>query len=140
MPAILANELTMDRHPLVVLDGAHNPAGAEALALALRESFAFDRLLLVAAVSSNKDVGGIVAPLVPMVTRSYAARNSSARSAPAEAVRDALAAAGLDTAAYDSVAAAMDAARDDASDGDLILVTGSLYTVADALRASADPD
>jgi len=124
-----------NRHPLVVLDGAHNPAGAEALALAIRESFTFDRLHLVVAISSNKDVQGIVAPLAPLADRAYAARHSSVRSAPAEAVRDALATFGLDAEAFDSVGVALEAALSAADEGDLILVTGSLYTVGDALRA-----
>ena len=44
------------RHPTVLLDGAHNPAGAEALAVALREFFIWDRLHLVISISANKDV------------------------------------------------------------------------------------
>ncbi len=49
------------RHPLLVLDGAHNPAAAEALATALREAFHWERLHLVMAVFSNKDLAGIAA-------------------------------------------------------------------------------
>jgi dihydrofolate synthase / folylpolyglutamate synthase len=125
----------LERHPLVVVDGAHNPAGAEALARAVREAFAFDRLHLVIAVSANKDLAGIVRELAPLADRGYAAVNSSARSAPAEAVGDALAAAGVPATVHGSVEDAVEAARTDAADGDLILVTGSLYTVADARRA-----
>src|SRR5436190_186771 len=50
------------RQPLVILDGAHNPAGAAALAEALEEAFTWERLLLVLAVSADKDLEGIVAP------------------------------------------------------------------------------
>ncbi len=123
------------RHPLVVLDGAHNPAAAEALASAVAEAFAWNRLHLVMAVSANKDVNGIVAALAAIADRAYAARNASARSSEAGRVSKSLEAAGLPVETFDSVTEAIAAARDSAGDDDLILVTGSLYTVADAHRA-----
>ncbi len=125
----------VSRRPLIVLDGAHNPAGAEALAATLGEEFAWDCLHLLMAVSANKDLDGIVAPLAPLATRAYATRNASARSGEAERVAASLSRAGVPTEQYSSVAAALDAAREAARQRDLILVTGSLYTVADARRA-----
>jgi len=121
--------------PAIVLDGAHNPAGAEALASALAEAFTWNRLHLVIAVSANKDVDGILAALAPVADRSYAARNTSARSGDAARVAQALARAGVPVETFGSVAEALRAARDSAGADDLILVTGSLYTVADARRA-----
>ena len=126
------------RHPLIVVDGAHNPAGAEALQRAIREAFTPERVHLVMAVSANKDLDGIVAQLAPLADAGYAARNESARSAEAEAVESALVAAGVPTTAYGSVHEALAAAEAQAQEGDLILVTGSLYTVADARTAIAD--
>jgi len=126
------------RRPLIVVDGAHNPAGAEALARAVREAFAPERVHLVMAVSANKDVEGIVAHLAPLADAGYAARNASARSAPAEVVEAALVAAGVPATPYGSVHEALAAAQVQAQEGDLILVTGSLYTVADARSAIAD--
>jgi dihydrofolate synthase/folylpolyglutamate synthase len=122
--------------PTVVLDGAHNPAGAVALAEALARSFTWDRLHVVLAVSANKDVPGVVAPLAGLADAVYATENDSVRSAG----RDVVAAAARDAGAGSvslapSVAAAIDAARSAAARGDLVLVTGSLFTVADAKRA-----
>jgi dihydrofolate synthase/folylpolyglutamate synthase len=124
-----------DRAPTVLLDGAHNPSGAEALARALRESFTWDRLHVVLAVSSNKDLDGIVAPLAPLVDTWYPARNESVRSFPAEHVAERIAAAGGRVADLGTVAEMLAVARDAAAENDVILVTGSLYTVADARRA-----
>ena len=121
------------REPLVLLDGAHNPAGAQALAEAVRTSFNWDRLHLIVAVSASKDVAGVCAPLAPLADQVYAARNDSARSAEPEAVAGAF--AGVPVEIHGSVAEAIAAARASADRGDLILVTGSLFTVADALRA-----
>ncbi len=123
------------RRPTVVLDGAHNPAGAEALARALRESFTWARLHLVLAVSSNKDLDGVIAALMPLADVCYPARNDSVRSFPAERAAERIAAAGGSVADLGTVDEMVAAARDAAAEDDLILVTGSLYTVADARRA-----
>jgi len=120
--------------PSVILDGAHNPAGAAALADAMRESFRWRRLHLVLAVSANKDLAGICAPLAPLADEAYVARNDSVRSADPDAVAAAL---GRPAARFGSVAQALAAARAAADPADVVLVTGSLFTVADAKRALA---
>jgi dihydrofolate synthase/folylpolyglutamate synthase len=125
----------MDRSPLIVVDGAHNPAGAEALARTLAEAFTWTRMHLVLGVSSNKDVDGVVAALAPIADVWYAARNESGRSLPAEHVAERIAVGGGRVADLGTVEEALAAARDAAAPDDLILVTGSLYTVADARRA-----
>ena len=120
--------------PSVVLDGAHNPAGAAALAEAMRESFRWEHLHLVLAVSANKDLAGICAPLAPLADEAYVARNESVRSADPLDVADAL---GRPAARFGAVAEALAAARAAAAPRDIVLVTGSLFTVADAKRALA---
>jgi dihydrofolate synthase/folylpolyglutamate synthase len=122
------------QHPLVILDGAHNPAGAEALVEAMRESFRWDRLLLVVAVSANKDLAGIASALAPLADRVFVTRNDSIRSADPADVAEAF---GGDVEQAASVADAIEAARAGAMPGDVVLVTGSLFTVADAKRALA---
>ena len=123
------------RSPLIILDGAHNPAGAEALARTLSESFTWSRMHVVLAVSSNKDVDGVIGALAPLADVWYAGTNASVRSFPAEHVAERIAAAGGRVADLGTVEESLAAARDAAATDDLILVTGSLYTVADARRA-----
>ena len=118
-----------------MLDGAHNPAAAEALATALRESFLWERLHLVIAISGNKDLQGIVNELAPLADIAYVARNESERSGDALALAERFAGLSTPIEVFDSVAAALASARAAADPADLILVTGSLYTVADARRA-----
>jgi dihydrofolate synthase / folylpolyglutamate synthase len=127
------------RTPTIMLDGAHNPAAAEALVAALREFFLWDRLHLVISVSGNKNLEGIVAELAPLTDVAYAARNQSDRSGDAAPIADRLGVEGKPVEMFASVAEALDAARASAGEGDLILVTGSLYTVADARRALGLP-
>jgi dihydrofolate synthase/folylpolyglutamate synthase len=123
------------RRPLVLLDGAHNPDAASALAEALGESFTWERLHLVVAVFSNKDLDGIADALAPLADAGYAATTDSPRARPAEEIAAALASRGVAAQSFPSVPRALEAARSAAGREDLILVTGSLYTVADARRA-----
>jgi dihydrofolate synthase/folylpolyglutamate synthase len=118
--------------PLVLLDGAHNPDAAAALARTLGE-FTWERLHLVVGAFADKDVEAILRPLVPLAYRVYPCRSSSPRAAPVERVAAAApAAGGAAVEEHATVADAVAAARAAATEGDLILVTGSFYTVADA--------
>ncbi|HEY3214793.1 MAG TPA: Mur ligase family protein [Actinomycetota bacterium] len=123
------------RRPLVILDGAHNPAAARALAEALPDTFTWDRLHLVMGVFADKDLDGIVGPLAPLADAGYAAAVDSVRARPQHEVAAEMIAHDIPTETFTTVRDALDAAASAASDGDLILVTGSLYTVADARRA-----
>jgi len=123
------------RRPLVILDGAHNPAAARALAEALPDTFTWDRLHLVMGVFADKDLDGIVGPLAPLADAGYAAAVDSVRARSPREVAAAMIAHDIPTENFTTVRDALDAAASAASDGDLILVTGSLYTVADARRA-----
>jgi dihydrofolate synthase/folylpolyglutamate synthase len=129
----------VSRKPTVLLDGAHNPAGAEALAAALREFFTWERLHLVISISADKDVAGIVRALAPLADVAHAARNKSERTGEALPIAEAFGAEGKKVEVHDSVAEAVEAAQADAAPEDLIVVTGSLYTVADARRALGSP-
>ena len=119
--------------PRVILDGAHNPHGAQALAAALHERG--ERPVLVIAVSADKDVPGIVAALAPAVRAVVATRYQQDRAMdPGQ-----LAALFGGTAAPDLRAALAAAARHGAA----ILVAGSLFLVGEArtllLAAPTDP-
>ncbi|HEX7629010.1 MAG TPA: folylpolyglutamate synthase/dihydrofolate synthase family protein [Candidatus Methylomirabilis sp.] len=120
--------------PRIVLDGAHNPAGTEALAAFLAERRAETRrLILVFGVLQDKDWKAMLGRLAPLADEIILTRPPTARAAdPAEllpvARRFARAIAVLDPAE------ALQLARVTARAEDTILVTGSLYTVAAVLR------
>jgi dihydrofolate synthase/folylpolyglutamate synthase len=122
-------------HPTVVLDGAHNPDAAAALVAAVGEAFIWDRLHLVVGMFEDKDVEAVASILAPLASEgaAYACRTGSPRSAPAERVAAALREAGAAGArVFGSVEEAVGAVRSAAGQDDLILVTGSFYTVAEA--------
>lgn len=68
------------RGPTVLIDAAHNPAGARALAASLTEAFAFTHLVAVVSVLADKDVLGILAALEPAVDEVVVTQNMSPRA------------------------------------------------------------
>jgi dihydrofolate synthase/folylpolyglutamate synthase len=127
------------RSPTVLLDAAHNPAGAAATTVAIHDAFTFTRLIGLVAVLTGKDARGILEALEPVLAEVVVTQNSSPRSLPA----DDLAAEAVDVFGADRVEVVprMDEALDVAitlaeEEGDLggagVLVTGSIVTVGDA--------
>lgn len=68
------------RGPTILLDAAHNPHGALALAEALRDSFAFEPLIGVIGVMADKDVEGFLSELEPVLNEIVITKNSTARA------------------------------------------------------------
>ena len=68
------------RSPTVLVDAAHNPAGAEALVAAVDESFGFERLIGVVAVLADKDARGMLEVLEPLLHEVVITRTTSARA------------------------------------------------------------
>jgi dihydrofolate synthase/folylpolyglutamate synthase len=127
------------RSPTVVLDAAHNPAGAAATAEAVQESFGFTRLVGVFAAMADKDVRGMLAALEPVLAELVVTQSGSGRAMPA----DELGAVAVEIFGPDRVEVTprLDDAIDSAvtlaeEEGDLggagVLVTGSIVTVAEA--------
>jgi dihydrofolate synthase/folylpolyglutamate synthase len=81
------------RDPLVVLDGAHNPGGARALARSLTEYFPGQPLTLVIGASSDKDLRGILGALAPLASRLILTADSRPRAASPAVLEAALPAA-----------------------------------------------
>jgi dihydrofolate synthase/folylpolyglutamate synthase len=126
-------QVIQDR-PRIVLDGAHNPAGTEALAAFLAERRGeYQRLVLVFGVLKDKDWTAMLGRLGPLADEIILIRPPTARAAdPADLLPIAQGFARA-TIAPDP-AEALGLARAMAREEDTILVTGSLYTVAAVLR------
>lgn len=72
------------RSPTILIDAAHNPHGAAALARALIESFSFDRLVGVLAVLADKDVRGVLEALEPVLDDVVVTASTSPRAMPVD--------------------------------------------------------
>jgi dihydrofolate synthase/folylpolyglutamate synthase len=73
--------------PPLVLDGAHNPAGARALAASLEAYFPGQRGTLIIGMFSDKDHAGILLPLLPLARRVIFTASEHPRAAPAASVK-----------------------------------------------------
>jgi dihydrofolate synthase/folylpolyglutamate synthase len=119
--------------PTLVLDGAHNPAGAAALAASLRHHFGGRRLALVLGVSADKDRVGILKALAPLATRIYLAPADHPRATSPKQLVDEMPPVAAEVVLAASSAEALERAL--AEPGlDVVCVAGSLFLVADALR------
>jgi dihydrofolate synthase/folylpolyglutamate synthase len=124
----------VSRNPLVVLDGAHNPDGARSLTATLAESFApAGRLLLVVGMLGGRDVDEMLAALdVESAALLIACTPPSARGVPAADVAARAHERGVATEIVPEVAAAVSRALGEAEEGDVVVITGSLYVVGAA--------
>lgn len=124
----------VSRRPLMILDGAHNPAGARAAATTIEEEFAgITGRVLVVGLLQGKDPAEMLAAIGADRARLVVAcRPPSPRALPPSEVAEAAAALGVATEVHDDVAAALSAARAAAGPDDLVLVTGTLYLVGAA--------
>lgn len=123
----------VSRQPLVVLDGAHNPAGAEAAAATLASEFAATRSrVLVMGLLAGRDPEEMLRALGPYTRTVVACPPPSPRALPARAVAKAAEELGLHATTCESVEAAVERALSMAGPEDLVLVTGSLYVVGAA--------
>ncbi|MDQ4149680.1 MAG: bifunctional folylpolyglutamate synthase/dihydrofolate synthase [Actinomycetota bacterium] len=122
------------RHPLVVLDGAHNPHAAAALALAVQQEFRYRNLTSVVAISQDKDLEGILSKVVPMADRVIISRFANARAADPEELALIASQYGKPVQVVPSLDDSVDLALSTSSEEDLVLVTGSLYAVGEARK------
>ena len=131
----------LGRTPSVIVDAAHNPAGARSLAGALQESFSFARTIGIVSLFADKDAAGFLSELAGSFDEIVLAANSSPRSmtpsALAQIAEDYFDAGSLGTA--DSIAQAYDQAIERAdqymADGAVgIICTGSVVGAGDLKR------
>lgn len=128
--------------PTVLVDAAHNPHGALALAAAIPAYFTFDSITAVIGVLADKDAEGIIRALNPIVAEFVVTQSTSDRAVDADDLAAIVVAiAGADRVVVEpSLEAALDVARDSASRSEkgAVLVTGSITLVADVMAMAED--
>lgn len=120
--------------PMVVLDGAHNQQGVAAISKAISQFYTYDRLILVLATMKEKEAN-LYAPLVELadhlvlteVTDNPRSKTSEVLLTEMEALNST-----IPMEAFSQVEQAVNFAREIAKPSDLILITGSLYLIAEA--------
>jgi dihydrofolate synthase/folylpolyglutamate synthase len=125
------------RHPLVLVDGAHNVAGMMVLARSLAEEFMTDgRSVAVVGMLTGRDPTAMLDSLVSAGVRAVVAcAPDSPRALPAAEVAEAAFALGMEVAVAADPTEAVRLAVEQSAPEDLVVVCGSLYVVADAREA-----
>ena len=114
----------LSRAPLFIVDGAHNPQCAEALAETLAEYLPGRKLIILAGVLADKDYAKMLGFLLPFADQFICVTPDSPRALPAEKLAEFLTAAGADAGAADSIRSGVTEAVDTEK---TVLACGSLY-------------
>jgi dihydrofolate synthase/folylpolyglutamate synthase len=117
-----------------LLDVAHNPAGAWALRSTLSELFEDRPLTFVFGAMRDKAISEMAEILFPLADRVIATPANNPRSASPEEIRRAAGRVAVDLEAAANVAQALSRARETVAKNGLVVVTGSIYIVGEAMR------
>lgn len=120
--------------PLVIIDGAHNEAGAQALQKTMAQHFAGKRILLVAGILADKEIDSIVKFLTKITDHIIVTEPDNPRKLAAEKLAEHVADFGVAAEAVSDVEAAVHRAKELADGYDVILFAGSLYLIGDVRR------
>jgi len=119
--------------PAVLLDGAHNPAAIRALARSIKEGFRYGRLILVIGIMEDKEIGRLLDGIVPISDYVIYTRPVYSRAADPAILMARAARFGKPGEVAPFLTEALKRARVMADPEDLIVVSGSLYTVGEAM-------
>jgi dihydrofolate synthase/folylpolyglutamate synthase len=121
--------------PEIVLDVAHNPAGAWALRSALSERYDDRPLIFVFGAMRDKAISEMTEILFPLALRVIATRPENPRSASPEEIQQAAQRTGAEVGTAADVSLALERAREFAGATAVVVVTGSIYLVGEAMRS-----
>src|SRR5579872_208456 len=121
--------------PEIVIDVAHNPAGAWALRSALSERYEDRRLIFVFGALRDKAISEMAEILFPVAERVIATAPENPRAASPEEIQSAAARTGAMVEAIGGVNNAVERARSLAGNDGVIVITGSIYLVGEAMQA-----
>ena len=121
--------------PYVVVDGAHNPSSMSRLCETVRDYVAPDRTVVLFGCSADKDLDAMAAELAGVAASAVVCASRHPRAVSPKRVAGAFRRAGIEAVEAPDVGSALGAAQAQAGPADLVLVTGSLFVVAEALEA-----
>jgi len=122
-------------NPDIILDGAHNPAGARALARYLERFYSGRRIWLVYGAMRDKAIDEVAGILFPIATELVLTAPNTSRALRPEALAEFAGRGHVEP----TVESAIDYARTHASDEDVIVITGSLFVVGEARKLFLAP-
>jgi dihydrofolate synthase/folylpolyglutamate synthase len=117
----------------MVIDVAHNPAGAWALRSALSERYEDRRLIFVFAAMRDKAISEMAEILFPLADRVIVTRPENPRAASPEEIQEAAARTGAEIEKMEDVQRAVERARKISDAGTIVVITGSIYLVGEVI-------
>jgi dihydrofolate synthase/folylpolyglutamate synthase len=129
----------LQENPLILLDGAHNPHGAECLRDALKQIFPKRRLHLVLGIMADKDVRGILKRLLPLAETAILTQPRYARAANPEALRRLARPYIQKLYVVPDPESAIQQAKSLAAPEDVICIAGSLYFAGEVKELFGEP-
>jgi dihydrofolate synthase/folylpolyglutamate synthase len=118
--------------PKVVLDGAHNPAGALVLKESLEEEFHYEHLVLLIGIMKDKDIQSMLHLLAPLADHIILTKPHTDRATPPSLLKRALGPNGKKAEVAEDFKEAIEKGLSLTEKEDLLCITGSLYTVGEA--------
>ena len=122
----------LSQRPFVILDGAHNKGAMKVLAEGLRENFLYQRFFLIIGIMKDKDIRGVMSQIAPLADFVFLTRAEYERSAEPEVLKTHLTGIQVPCRLFPGIPQAMDQALQEAGEGDLICITGSLFVAGEA--------
>jgi dihydrofolate synthase/folylpolyglutamate synthase len=120
--------------PEIVIDVAHNPAGAWALRSALSERYEDRSLIFLFGAMRDKAISEMTEILFPLADRVIATRPDNPRAASPEEIQKAAARTAVEVEAVEDVTGALQRARELAVGNAVVVITGSIYLVGEVMR------
>jgi dihydrofolate synthase/folylpolyglutamate synthase len=136
-PAVPGRYEIIRKNPLLIADGANNPDGARHLANRLKQDLLQKpdrKLILVLGILEDKDYGQMIEILAPLAAAVIATQSPSPRSAPAETIAAKVSSLGIPVHTIRPVTAAVQKALHIAKPDDIVVLTGSFYTLGELDR------
>ncbi len=127
----------LKQKPLLVVDGAHNADSMRKLAKAVSKYFDYDRCIVIFGTSCDKDIAGMVKELRSLADRVIITSSTHPRAASISVLAEAFQDGGMVVEESRSVPEALSRALSEVRATDMVLVTGSLFVVAEALDYAA---
>ncbi len=126
----------LDRGPLVVADGAHNDYSVDRLLESLPHYFDYDKLIVIAGFSRDKNVEAMVNSLAPAADLVIATQARHPRALQVEELAEMLRERGAQTISSPTPGEALEQGRDAAGSLGIVLATGSLFLAAEVREAA----
>lgn len=133
----------VSRNPLVIIDGAHNPDASLKLSQFIKEQLSGYKIILVTGIMSDKDIKGILLPLMPLCAEIIFTSPNYGRAASPQTLFEIAEDEGYDSKIAQTVKEALKMAfeiaknsseQEKSSKKPLILITGSFYTIGEAME------